>query len=68
MNKKQKKRLKKIPQVLIIGTAVVLFWRGVWGLADTFIFPNNYLFSSLVSVLIAIIVLFFTKHLIKELL
>ena len=68
MNKKQKKRLRKIPQVLVIGIAVVLFWRGIWGLADEFIFPHNYLLSSIVSVIIALAILYFTKHLIKELL
>ncbi|MBT4258159.1 hypothetical protein HOD88_03190 [archaeon] len=58
---------RNIFYALIIGIAVVSFWRGVWGIMDVLIYPNNYLISSLISFFIGIIILFFTKHLIKEL-
>ena len=50
---------------LIIGVAVALFWRGIWGIADELIFPDNYLLSSVVSVIIALIILSITNYLIK---
>jgi len=43
--------------ILIIATSAVLFWRGIWGLADELLFPNNYLMSSIASLVIAVLVL-----------
>jgi len=58
---------KKRLFALIIGTAVILFWRGIWGLADKLLFPNNYLLSSTVSVIAGLLILLATHHAIKEL-
>jgi hypothetical protein len=58
------KKLKKHHQkifILLIATSAVLFWRGVWGVADELLFPNNYMLSSLTSLGIAIIV-FLAAH------
>ena len=52
---------------LLIAFAVVAFWRGAWGLLDTYLFPNNYMLSLWASVIIGIIILVLTHHTIKEL-
>ena len=52
---------------IFIGSAVILFWRGVWGLADEVLFPGNYLVSSLVSILLGLLILGSSHSLIEEL-
>ena len=64
MKEKGKRDLKNIFYIILIAFAVVSFWRGVWQLSDLYLFPNNYLLSNLVSLIIGIIILYFTKHLI----
>jgi len=52
---------------IVIAFAVVAFWRGVWGLMDEFLFPNNYALSSFISLAIGLAVLFVTEYATKEL-
>lgn len=40
--------------ILIAATAVVMFWRGVWGLLDEYLFPENQTISFLVSIIIGV--------------
>ena len=63
----QKRRIKKVLYTIIIAFAIVSFWRGVWGLMDLYLFPNNYTLSLLVSVLIGLTILYTTKHVIDRL-
>ena len=58
--KRLKEHHKKI-FILLIATATVLFWRGIWGIADELLFPSNYLLSSVASLVIAIVV-FLAAH------
>ncbi len=58
---------KKRLHALIIGLAIVLFWRGTWLIADHVIFPKNELTSGIVSILIGIVVLVSSKRLIEAL-
>ncbi|MBU0662450.1 MAG: hypothetical protein ABH854_05965 [Candidatus Diapherotrites archaeon] len=54
-------KLQRHHQVLfavIVGTAVVFFWRGVWGFLDYYLFPNDMLLSYSVSFALGLIVLF----------
>ncbi len=53
--------------VLIIGVAVVLFWRGVWGISDELILPDDYLLSSIVSLILGLSILLATHYAVKEL-
>ena len=53
--------------VILIAFAVISFWRGVWGLMDEYLFPTNYQLSLWSSVIIAVVILYATKHLAKEL-
>jgi len=52
---------------LLIGFAVISFWRGVWGLMDEYLLPNNYRASLLVSLLLGVVILSFTHYATKEL-
>jgi len=59
------KILKKtsLAQVVLIAVAVVLVWRGAWGLMDLYIFPDNTLVSYVVSLVVGLLVLFATQKL-----
>ncbi len=68
--------LKKISQMklryrilfsILIGSSVISFWRGVWGLMDVYLFPNNPGLSYLLSVLFGILILIATDYTVKEL-
>ena len=54
--KKLRKR-NKILFTVLVGLAVILFWGGVWGLADELITPDNYTLSSLISLAVGIIIM-----------
>lgn len=66
MKNKKKSHLRKVIYALIIGFAVVSFWRGVWGLQDLYLFPENLVWSFFASILLGIIILYFTKHLVDR--
>lgn len=42
---------------LLIATAVISFWRGLWGMMDTYLFPEQEFLSYAVSILIGIVLL-----------
>jgi len=52
---------------IIIAFAIVCFWRGIWGLMDEYLFPNNFVLSHSISIFIGILILLLTKNLIKHL-
>lgn len=66
-NKKEKRNIRRISYTILIAFAIVSFWRGVWGMMDTYLFPNNEILSFSISVLIGLVILYFTKHIIGEL-
>ena len=64
------KNLKKSHQrifALIVGVGIILVWRGIWGLGDMYLFPNNQLYSLMSSIIIGVIILLFSHSLIKGL-
>jgi len=63
--KKAQRRL--VFKALLVGLGVVLFWRGTWNLLDHLIFPQQPIFSALVSLIIGLVILFFSNKLIDEL-
>lgn len=65
--KSKLERKHPILYAIFVGSAVVLFWRGLWGLLDLYLFPNNYLVSSVISLVLGILILGLTHHLTKEL-
>lgn len=50
-------------QVVLIALAVVLFWRGAWGLMDLYLFPDHEVVSYFVSIILGFTILLFTKKL-----
>lgn len=52
------RRDKHFIRNLVIAIGVVLVRRGVWHLADEYLFPNDQLFSSVVSLIVWILILY----------
>jgi hypothetical protein len=61
------KRMRKTIFAVLIAFAVIAFWRGMWGLMDEYLFPNNYLLSLWVSVAIGLVILIITHQTFNEL-
>lgn len=64
------KRLKAHHQKIfsvIIGTALIMFWRGIWGLLDLYFLPKNAGLSFLLSAIIGLGILATCHVMIKEL-
>jgi len=43
---------QKRVEAFIVGAAIILFWRGIWNLADHYLFPNTPNLSAFSSLLI----------------
>ncbi len=56
---KMKKWEKKHPvlNTLLVLFGIVFLWRGIWGLLDTFLFPNNQPLSYGVCVILGFLIL-----------
>ena len=52
---------------IILVFAVISFWRGVWGLLDELLFPNNYILSLSLSIIIGLVILVATHYTAREL-
>lgn len=52
---------------LLIGTSMIMLWRGIWGLLDTYFFPTNRPLSYSLSVIIGLIILSVTGRIVKKL-
>ena len=64
------KKLKPFKQMLftlLIGISVVSFWRGMGGLMNVYLFPNNLVLSYWASVIIGLFILGTTHYWTKEL-
>lgn len=60
-------RKHKIIAAILIGSAVVMFWRGMWGLLDLYLFPDNPAISYITSLIVGFVILIITHKLYKEL-
>jgi len=64
------RKMKREHQVIfavVIGFAVISFWRGVWGLLDLYLFPDNLELSFWSSIVIGLGVLVGTHYVTREL-
>ena len=52
---------------IIIAFAVIAFWRGMWGLMDEYLFPENYTLSLIISVFVGLGILIGTHYVANEL-
>ena len=57
------KKTKDVLRTIIVALAIVLFWRGIWGLADLYLFPKNYTLSCIISIIAGILILYETETL-----
>lgn len=65
--KKIRKNKSSNLNIFIVCTAVIMVWRGIWNIIDLYIFPNNYLLSCIVCIVVWIIILFIDDGKIDEL-
>jgi len=56
--KKKSSHLKKSIYYLITGIGIVVFWRGIWGLADVYLYPEKPALSYIVSLLAGMLILY----------
>ena len=67
---KKLRRLKAHHHIIfaiIIGFAIISFWRGIWGLLDIYLFPSNLVLSLWASTILGALILIITRYLIKGL-
>ena len=67
MKKEKKKYIKEVFYTIAIAFAIVLFWRGIWGLLDLYLFPNNLFVSYIVSIIFGILILYKTENILERL-
>jgi hypothetical protein len=65
--KKKETFLHHFTTVLLTVIAVVFVWRGIWGLTDTFLFPEEPTLSYLVSIFVGLVILYIDDKRISEL-
>jgi hypothetical protein len=56
-----KRKIKEVGRTIIVAFAIILFWRGVWGLMDVFLFPNNLMLSYIISIIVGVLILYETE-------
>ena len=60
------RRLKKVSEAMAVGTGIIMFWRGLWLLADTYLYPNDAWVSATISLFIGILILLLTRSFVKQ--
>lgn len=60
---------KKNPFVyhLVSGLGLIIFWRGVWGILDVYLFPENPALSHVISMALGLTVMYLNDYSISEL-
>ncbi|MDD2693600.1 MAG: hypothetical protein PHY14_01580 [Candidatus Gracilibacteria bacterium] len=53
-------------EAFFVGAAVILFWRGVWNLADHYLFPSNPNISAFASLVIGMGILILSRRFVNE--
>ncbi|MFC1685578.1 hypothetical protein ACFLZZ_00990 [Nanoarchaeota archaeon] len=55
---KKKVTFRSILISLLLGAAIISFWRGVWHLSDIYLYPSNDIISAVFSLLIGVGILY----------
>ena len=63
----KKSRFRKLVIALVVGLAIVGFWRGAWQLMDLYVFPESYILSNVVSLVVGFVVLVLMHRAVKGL-
>jgi len=60
---------KKHPNFYLIftATALIMFWNGIWGILDHYLFPGNPLLSDSICIVVGLAFLFFNDFSFNEL-
>ena len=58
---------RQIIFALLVGFAIVAFWRGVWGLLDIYLLPDNAALSMWASVITGAVILIVTRDVVNGL-
>jgi hypothetical protein len=66
-NKMYKLKNNHLILALIIGTAVISVWRGIWNLLDLYLYPSDIVMSSIISIIVGLGILIVTHQVAKEL-
>jgi len=53
--------------LVLAGLAIIMFWRGLWGLMDLYLFPENLALSYSVSAIVGLLILYLNDRRLKEL-
>lgn len=51
---------------MAVGTGIIMFWRGIWLLADTYLYPDHAGISATISLFAGIIILLLTRSFVKQ--
>jgi hypothetical protein len=52
---------------IVIIFAIIMLWRGAWGLLDTYFFPGNPTLSYLVSIALGVLILYLDNFSVENL-
>ena len=63
---KQEKRRSNL-RLIFAGIAIIMFWRGLWGLMDLYLFPGNLTLSYSVSAVVGLMIIYFNDRRLTEL-
>lgn len=61
------KELHPTVNAIIVVLAIIMLWRGVWGLLDIYLFPGSPTFSALLSIALGALILHFDDFSLKDL-
>ena len=53
-------------EAFFVWAAIILFWRGIWNLADNYLFPNHPNISAFASLLIGMCILMLTRSFVNQ--
>ncbi len=53
-------------EAFIVGAAIILFWRGIWNLADSYLFPDSPNLSALASLIIGMGLMILTRSFVNQ--
>lgn len=57
---------RKRIEAFFVGAAIILFWRGIWNLADHYLFPDHSNISAFASLFIGMGILIVTRSFVSE--
>ncbi|MBP9779613.1 hypothetical protein KBD33_03275 [Candidatus Gracilibacteria bacterium] len=57
---------KKRIEAFVVGAAIILFWRGIWNLADIYLYPDSANISAFASMFIGMGLLILTRSFVSQ--